>query len=66
MYMGIKTYQEKNTNPMEKELTQSDIPVRRTIPKTIKKIQYSMKVVFLNGIQLEEMSFWKICTPPHL
>ena len=25
--MGIKTYQEKNANAMEKELAQSDIPV---------------------------------------
>ena len=25
--MGIKTYQEKNTKPMKKELAQSDIPV---------------------------------------
>ena len=31
--MGIKTYQEKNTRAMEKELAQSDIPVKRKIKK---------------------------------
>ena len=31
--MGIKTYQEKNTRPMEEELAQSDIPVKRKIQK---------------------------------
>ena len=35
--MGIKTYQEKNTKPMEKTRVQSDIPVKRKIPKTIQK-----------------------------
>ena len=29
--MGIKTYQEKNAKPIEKELAQSDIPVKRKI-----------------------------------
>ena len=28
--MGIKTYQEKNTKPMEKELAQSDLPVEKS------------------------------------
>ena len=32
--MGIKTYQEKNTNPTKKELAQLDIPVKRKIQKT--------------------------------
>ena len=31
--MGIKTYQEKNANAMEKELAQSDIPAKRKIQK---------------------------------
>ena len=31
--MGIKTYQEKNTNAAKKELAQSDIPVKRKIQK---------------------------------
>ena len=31
--MGIKTYQEKNANAMEKELAQSDIPVKRKSKK---------------------------------
>ena len=35
LYMGIKTYQEKNEKPMGKELAQSDIPVKRKIKKTI-------------------------------
>ena len=32
--MGIKHYQEKNARAMEKELAQSDIPVKRKIQKT--------------------------------
>ena len=32
--MGIKTYQEKNTKPMKKTRAQSDLPVKRKIPKT--------------------------------
>ena len=39
--MGIKTYQEKNTSAMEKELAQSDIPVKRKIQKTIQKYHIS-------------------------
>ena len=31
--MGIKTYQEKNTKPMKKELAQSDLPIWRQIKK---------------------------------
>ena len=34
--MGIKHYQEKNARAMEKELAQSDIPVKRKIQKTIR------------------------------
>ena len=34
--MGIKTYQEKNTKPMEKELAQSDLPVGEKSKKTPK------------------------------
>ena len=41
--MGIKTYQEKNANAMEKELAQSDIPVKRKIQKTIRKYHISGK-----------------------
>ena len=41
--MGIKTYQEKNANAMEKELAQSDIPVKRKIQETIRKCQISGK-----------------------
>ena len=41
--MGIKTYQGKNTRAMEKELAQSDIPVKRKIQKTIQKYQISEK-----------------------
>ena len=41
--MGIKTYQEKNANAMEKELAQSNIPVKRKIQKTIQKGQISEK-----------------------
>ena len=44
--MGIKTYQGKNTRAMEKELAQSDIPVKRKIQKTIKKCQISGKWYF--------------------
>ena len=39
--MGIKTYQEKNANAMEKELAQSDIPVKRKIQKTFRKYHIS-------------------------
>ena len=38
--MGIKTYQEKNANAMEKELAQSDIPVKRKIQKNIQKYHF--------------------------
>ena len=41
--MGIKTYQEKNTKPMEKELAQSDLPVRRKIQKTTRKCHFYEK-----------------------
>ena len=49
--MGIKTYREKNANAMEKELAQSDIPVKRKIQKTIGKCQISEKGHF-------RMVFW--------
>ena len=39
--MGIKHYQEKNARAMEKELAQSDIPVKRKIQKTIRKYHIS-------------------------
>ena len=39
--MGIKTYQEKNAKPMEKELAQSDIPVKRKMQTTIRKYHVS-------------------------
>ena len=38
--MGIKHYQEKNARAMEKELAQSDIPVKRKIQKTIRKYHF--------------------------
>ena len=41
--MGIKTYQEKNTKPMEKELAQSDLPVRRKIQKNTRKCDFYEK-----------------------
>ena len=44
--MGIKTYQEKNTNPMEKDLAQSDLPVRRKIQKTTRKSHFYDKLNF--------------------
>ena len=44
--MGIKTYQEKNANAMEKELAQSDIPVKRKIPKSNQKHHISGKWYF--------------------
>ena len=50
--MGIKTYQEKNTKPMEKELAQSDLPVRRKIQKNTRKCHFYekqyLRVVFLD------------------
>ena len=33
LYMGIKTYQEKNTKPMKKTRAQSDLPVKRKSQK---------------------------------
>ena len=44
--MGIKTYQEKNTKPMEKELAQSDLPVRRKIQKNTQKCHFYEKQYF--------------------
>ena len=44
--MGIKTYQEKNTKPMEKELAQSDLPVRKKIQKTTRKCHFYEKQYF--------------------
>ena len=41
--MGIKTYQEKNTKSMEKDLAQSDIPVKSKIPKNHPKIALSLR-----------------------
>ena len=49
--MGIKHYQEKNARAMEKELAQSDIPVKRKIQKTIQKYHISGKWYF-------RMGFW--------
>ena len=48
--MGIKHYQEKNTRAMEKELAQSDIPVKRKIKKNHPKIPYFRKVIFSDGL----------------
>ena len=45
--MGIKTYQEKNTKPIEKELAQSDLPVRRKIQKKHPKILFFITVTLL-------------------
>ena len=44
--MGIETYQEKNTRAMEKELAQSDIPVKRKIQKTIRKYTFLKYGIF--------------------
>ena len=44
--MGIKTYQEKNTKPIEKELAQSDLPFRRKIQKTTRKCHFYEKQYF--------------------
>ena len=38
--MGIKTYQKKNARAKEKELAESDIPVKRKIQKTIRKYHF--------------------------
>ena len=46
---SIKTYQEKNTNPMEQELAQSDLPVRRKVQKTTQKYCFLKKVTFSGG-----------------
>ena len=35
--MGIKTYQEKNTKPMETELAQLDLPVKKKSKKLPEK-----------------------------
>ena len=50
--MGIKHYQEKNARAMEKELAQSDIPVKRKIQKTIRKYY------FPNDLNI--IRFWNI------
>ena len=47
--MGIETYQEKNTKPMEKELAKSDLPVGRKIQKKHPKILFFIKVTFSGG-----------------
>ena len=41
--MDIKHYQEENARAMEKELAQSDIPVKRKIQKTTRKYHISGK-----------------------
>ena len=41
--MGIKTYQEKNTKPIKKELAQSDIAVRRKVPKITPNVNFLRK-----------------------
>ena len=46
--MGIETYQEKNTRAMEKELAQSDIPVKRKVQKTIQNTIFQ-ESVFSDG-----------------
>ena len=38
--MGIKTYQEKNTNPMKKTRAQSGLPVKRKIQKTTGNVTF--------------------------
>ena len=43
LYMGIKTYQEKNIKPMEKKLAQSS---EEKNPKNYPKIPYFRKVTF--------------------
>ena len=50
IYMGIKTYQEKNTRPMEKELAQSDLPVRRKIQKTTESIGFQVLIGHTMGL----------------
>ena len=50
--MGIKHYQEKNARAMEKELAQSDIPVKRKIQKTIRKYHIS-------GNQKSNLAGWR-------
>ena len=44
--MGIKTYQEKNTNPTNKELAQSDIPVKRKFQNTSKNAKFQKNGIF--------------------
>ena len=44
--MGIKTYQEKNTRAMEKELAQFDIPVKRKIQKIIRNTTFLKYGIF--------------------
>ena len=44
--MGIKHYQEKNARAMEKELAQSDIPVKRKIQKTIENTTFLKYGIF--------------------
>ena len=44
--MGIKTYQEKNANPMKKDLAQSDSPVWRKIQKNIQNVIFLENCIF--------------------
>ena len=44
--MGIKTYQEKNTRAMEKELAQSDLPGWRKIQKTTRNVTFLKYGIF--------------------
>jgi len=46
------TYQnkrKKDTKPMERELAQSDITVRRKVPKTTQNFTFLKKIVFSGG-----------------
>ena len=59
--MGIKTYQEKNTNPMKKTRAQSGLPVKKKIQNTTQK--YGLKKSDILGSffyfsRLEDLSSW--------
>ena len=58
--MGIKTYQEKNANAMEKELAQSEITVRRKVPKTTQNVTFPVvfEIFLLTGMSDWANSFF--------
>ena len=49
--MTYQNKRKKDTKPMERELAQSDITVRRKVPKTTQNFTFLKKIVFSGGFE---------------